>query len=89
MRPWRPLSGRRKRPHSIGVSVSETKAETAIAAVTVMANSRNSRPIIPPISKSGMNTATREMLMERTVKPISREPVSAAWSGAMPSSMWR
>ena len=78
-----------KRAHIIGVSVSDTKAETAIAAVTVMANSRNSLPMIPPMSNSGMNTATSEMLIESTVKPISREPFSAASSGAMPSSMWR
>ena len=71
------------------MSVSDTKAETAMAAVTVMANSRNSRPMIPPISKSGMNTATSDRLIDSTVKPISREPVSAASSGAMPSSMWR
>ena len=43
--------------------------------------------MIPPISNSGMNTATSEMLIDSTVKPISREPVSAASSGAMPSSM--
>ena len=62
--------------------VSDTSAETAIAAVTVMANSRNSRPTMPPISSSGMNTATSETLIDSTVKPISREPVSAASSGA-------
>ena len=78
-----------KRAHIIGVSVSDTKAETAIAAVTVMANSRNSLPIIPPMSRSGMNTATSDILIESTVKPISREPLSAASSGAIPSSMWR
>ena len=32
------------RAHIIGVSVSETMAETATATLSVMANSRNSRP---------------------------------------------
>jgi hypothetical protein len=41
-----------------GVNVSATKADTAMVMVTVMANSRKMRPTIPPISSSGMNTAT-------------------------------
>ena len=49
-----------------------------MATLRVTANSRNSRPTIPPISKIGMKTATSEVLMESTVKPISREPWSAA-----------
>jgi hypothetical protein len=47
-----------KREHSMGASVSETSAETAIEAVTVSANSRNILPMMPPMSRSGMNTAT-------------------------------
>ena len=78
-----------KREHSIGASVSETSADTAIEAVTVRANSRNSRPMMPPISSSGMNTAISEKLIDRTVKPISREPLSAASNGVSPSSIWR
>ncbi len=42
-----------------------------MATESVTANSRNSRPTIPPISKMGMNTAISEILMESTVKPIS------------------
>ena len=38
---------------------------------------------------SGMNTATREMLIDITVKPICRAPTSAACNGGMPCSMWR
>jgi len=38
---------------------------------------------------SGMNTATSEMLMETTVKPICREPSIAARIGVDPRSMWR
>ncbi len=45
--------------------------ETTMATESVMANSRNKRPTMPPISSSGMNTATSEMLMVSTVDPIS------------------
>ena len=62
----------------MGVVVSETTMETAMATESVTANSRNSRPTMPPISSSGMNTATSEMLMVSTVKPISCAPFSAA-----------
>ena len=45
--------------------------------------------MIPPISSSGMNTATSEMLMDMMVKPISPAPLSVASMGVMPSSMCR
>jgi len=67
MRPW-PDWCRMKREHIMGASVSDTSADTAIDAVTVSANSRNSRPMMPPISSSGMNTAISEQLIESTVK---------------------
>ena len=38
---------------------------------------------------SGMNTATRETLIDMTVKPICLAPTIAAWSGGMPRSAWR
>ncbi len=57
--------------------------------VTVMANSRISRPMMPPISSSGMNTATSEMLIDMMVKPISPAPLIDASSGDSPSSRWR
>ncbi len=53
------------------------------------ANSWKSRPRSPPIKSTGMNTATSETVIDRIVKPISREPSSAAWSGGLPISMWR
>ena len=80
---------RRKRAQSMGVKVSETTAESSTAPHTTTANSRNSRPTMPPISRIGMNTATSEMLMETMVKPISPEPFIAASSAFMPSSTWR
>ena len=43
--------------HIIGVVASETASEIRIATDSVMANSRNRRPTMPPISRIGMNTA--------------------------------
>ena len=57
--------------HIIGVVVSETTIETRMAVESVIANSRKSRPTMPPISRIGMKTAISEMLIEKTVKPIS------------------
>ena len=51
---------RRKRLHSIGVSVTETTPEMRIAAVIVTANSRNSRPSMPLMNSIGMNTAASD-----------------------------
>ena len=84
-RAWSRRSLRRKRDAIIGVSVSDDERRHRDASsVTVTANSRNRRPMMPPISSSGMNTATSEMLIERMVKPISPEPLSAASNGFMP-----
>ncbi len=69
--------------------VSEISSETMIAVDRVMANSRNSRPTMPPIIRIGMNTAISEMLIDITVKPTSLAPSSAAWSRVLPASRWR
>ena len=53
-------------------------SDTRMATDSVTANSRNSRPTIPPINRMGINTATSEMLIESTVKPISDAPLSDA-----------
>ena len=60
-----------------------------MATAIVTANSRNTRPTMPPISSTGMNTAISENVIEMMVKPISRAPLSAASNGRMPPSMWR
>ena len=78
-----------KREHIIGVRVSETSIETRIVTDTVIPNSRNSRPTIPPIRNSGMNTAMSERLIDTIVKPISPAPLIAASIGLSPSSIWR
>jgi hypothetical protein len=55
-----------KREHSMGASVSDTSAERAIEAVTVKANSRSRRPMIPPMRGNGMTTAIRQPLIDTT-----------------------
>ena len=60
-----------------------------IATDRVIANSRNSRPTMPPISRIGTNTAISDRLIDRTVNPTSLAPCSAAWRRSMPASMWR
>ena len=87
MRPCR-LSSRdlRKRAQSIGVVVNDTTIETAIATESVTANSRNSLPTIPPISRIGVNTAMSEVLIDSTVNPISFDPFIEASKGSIPFS---
>ncbi len=75
--------------HSIGVVVSDTSKEMPTATVSVTENSRNSRPTMPPINKIGTNTATKDRLIDSTVKPTSLTPAKAACSGLKPrSSFW-
>ena len=63
--------------------------EISTATPIVTANSRNSLPMIPPMKSTGMNTAASDSVIEMIVKPISREPASAASMGFLPISMWR
>ena len=81
------LRGLRMCAHIIGVSVSDTSAEATMAVDSVTANSRNRRPMTPPMKSSGMSTATSDTVSERIVKPICLAPLSAASSGVSPSSM--
>ena len=78
---------RSRRAHIIGVSVSETAAESRMATASVIANSRNSRPTTSPMNRSGISTAMSDTVREMMVKPISFAPFSAAASGASPFSM--
>jgi hypothetical protein len=77
------------REHIIGVSVSETTAETRMVTARVMANSRKSRPTTSLINKSGISTAMSETVSDMMVKPICSLPLSAAFIGLKPSSMKR
>ncbi len=58
-----------------------------IARVT--ANSRNSLPMMPPMKRSGISTATSETVSDTMVKPICFAPLSAASNGESPFSMKR
>ena len=49
----------------------------------VTANSWNSRPTMPPMNSTGMNTAASDSVIDMMVKPISREPLSAASKHAL------
>ena len=73
----------------MGVSVSDTNPDTRMATPMVTANSWKSRPRIPPMNRMGMKTAVRDSVMLRMVKPISREPSTAACMGFLPISIWR
>ena len=66
--------------------VIDTTNEIAIATASVIENSRNSLPRMPPINSSGRKTAINDTLIESTVKLISFAPVNAAFAGRMPSS---
>ena len=74
------------REQSIGVRVRETKPDNRMAMLIVIANSKKKRPTMPPIKRIGMNTATSEMVIDSTVKPISLAPLMAASNGFMPCS---
>ena len=73
----------------MGVSVREISTDMTMVRVTVTANSRKSRTMMPPINRSGMNTATSETEIEMMVKLTSLEPCSAASCGDMPRSTCR
>ncbi len=73
----------------MGVRVIETIPEIRMAVQMVTANSRNKRPRMPAMKRIGMNTAASDRVMETIVKPISREPLSAASYGFSPFSMCR
>ena len=60
-----------------------------MAAPMVTANSCSSRPMMPPMKSTGMNTAASDSVIERIVKPISPDPSIAACIGVFPISMWR
>ena len=81
-----PAGACRSLAQSIGVSVSETTAEMRIVTLRVIANSRNSRPVMSPMKRSGISTAISETVSDMIVKPICSAPLSAAASGSSPCS---
>jgi len=84
---------------NVKIPVTNTKGQSSNELIRVLssegvmlnvtANSRNSRPTIPAIIKIGMKTAISDTLMERTVNPISAEPLSVAIIGERPASRYR
>ena len=58
----------------MGVTVSDTTADTTTAAESVTANSLNKRPTTPVMNSNGMNTATSDTVRETMVKPICDAP---------------
>ncbi|MND44847.1 hypothetical protein D3C80_356960 [compost metagenome] len=75
--------------HRVGARVSETTTEIRMVEVAVRANSLNRRPTTPPMNSNGINAATREKLIETTVKPISPAPLIAASRLLSPASRCR
>ena len=73
----------------MGVTVNEMTPEMATAMASVTENSRNSRPTMPGMNSSGMNTAINDRVIETTVKPMRRAPSIAASIGPMPCSRIR
>jgi len=71
----------------MGVRVRDTTPEMRMATASVIANSRNRRPTMSPMKRSGMRTAMSDTVRETIVKPICSEPFSAAASGDSPASM--
>ena len=80
---------RRTCAHIMGVVVSDTSSDMRMAAESVIANSCSSRPMTPLMSRMGTNTATSDVLIDRTVKPTSCAPRRAASMGLRPASTWR
>jgi hypothetical protein len=60
-------NGFKNRPPNIGVSVSETKPATRIDAAIETANSWSKRPTKPPMKNTGMNKATSDAVIAKTV----------------------
>ena len=78
------------RMEPISAAKAEAERPASSTAVITTANSRNSRPTMPPISSSGMNTATSDTLMVSTVKPTSRAPTPMSPAGtSVYSPRWR
>jgi hypothetical protein len=56
------------RLESMGVSVSDTKADMATAPAITKLNSRNNLPVVPCIKTMGKNTAINAIVVESMAK---------------------
>ena len=75
--------------HIIGVVVSETTIDTRMAVDSVTANSRNSRPTIPPMSRIGMNTAIERDADREHGEADLLGPLQRGRTGFIPASRCR
>ena len=73
----------------IGVMVSAMMPDRITAPASVMANSRKSDPVSPPVKASGANTAASVMVIATMGPTISCMPLKEACMGDSPSSMCR
>ena len=64
--------------HIIGVSVSDTTAETRIVTPVSPQTHGTAGPTMSPMNSSGISTAISETVSETIVKPICSAPFSAA-----------
>ncbi len=65
----------------MGVSVKETSRDTAMAKADVNPNELMNRPTMPPMKPTGRNTASSDMVVAITARPISLVPWMAAVNG--------
>jgi len=68
----------------IGVRVIASSRESPTAVEMVMPNWKRKTPMKPPTSRTGMKTATTEMVAAVAAKVISRAPSSAACLAVLP-----
>ena len=74
------------REHNIGVIVRLTNPDIRVATMIVTENSLNTRPVIPPINTSGINTAASERVILKMVNDISLADLNVASRGDSPKS---
>ncbi len=88
---WPPaFSAESQRLLIMGVRVKATSRETRMEKAMVRPKEYMNRPTMPPMKATGRNTATRDRVVARTARPISRVPSMAASKAERPfSSMYR
>ena len=84
------FSTKSQRLDSMGVTVKATSSDTRMENAMVRPKLYMNRPTMPPMKATGRNTVTRDSVVARTARPISRVPWMAAATGDRPiSSMCR
>jgi len=78
---------RSSRAQSAGESVRALKAEMTTETAIVTENCWNSRPVMPPVNDTGMNTASSTTVVATIGEATLRMASSAASRGFMPRSI--